>query len=146
MVPDTVAAPKTSTPIFDLAPNASLVARDWKGSMKLAGDRTMLVDDLRPTASTRMVVGRLSTSRAWVTTFAQVGVGEWRIDTVMFPNARSYSETAGQIGAGFELRLPARLRVSGEAQYTMLYRDMSFTADEVAPRMAAFVLAVDGKF
>ena len=133
-------------PLFDLAPNASLVARDWKGSMKLAGDRTMLVDDLRPTASTRMVVGRLSTSRAWVTTFAQVGVGEWRIDTAMFPNARSYSETAGQIGAGFELRLPARLRVSAEAQYTMLYRDMSFTVDEVAPRMAAFVLAIDGKF
>jgi len=133
-------------PVFDLAPSASLVARDWRGSMKLVGDRTMLVDDLRPTANTRMVVGRLSTAEARVTTFAHVGAGEWRVDTVMFPNARSYSETAGQVGGGFELRLPAQLRVSGEAQYTMLTRSMTYAADEVAPLITAFVFALDGKF
>lgn len=39
----------------------SLVARDWRGSMRLVGTRTLLVDDLRPTASSRMVLGRLAT-------------------------------------------------------------------------------------
>lgn len=134
------------TPVFDLAPTASLVARDWRGSMKLVGDRTMLVDDLRPAANSRMVVGRLSTAEARLTTFAQVGAGEWRVDTAMFPNARSYSETAGQLGGGFELRLPAKLRVSGEAQYTVLSRNLTYAADEVAPLIAAFVFALDGKF
>jgi hypothetical protein len=134
-------------PFVDFAPNASLVARDWRGSMKLAGQRTMLVDDLRPTASNRMVVARIATNDAWLTTFAQLGAGEWRIDTAMFPNARSYSEMAGQIGGGFELRLPSRLRIAGEAQYTMLpFRDISYTTEEVAPRMVAFVLAIDGRF
>lgn len=139
-------AQAAETPMFDLAPSASLVARDWRGSMKLAGDRTMLVDDLRPTANTRMVVGRVATAEARLTTFAQVGAGEWRVDTAMFPNARSYSETAGQLGGGFELRLPAQLRVSGEAQYTVLSRSLTYAADEVAPLIAAFVFALDGKF
>jgi hypothetical protein len=133
-------------PFFDLAlPNASIVARDWRGSMKIVGDRTLLVDDLRPTASNRMVVGRLATD-ARLTTFVQAGVGEWRIDTAMFPNARSYSEVAGQVGGGFELRLSPRCRVAGEAQYTALYRDLHYSSDEVAPRILAFVVAVDGRF
>lgn len=139
-------SPAAEKPVFDLAPSASLVARDWRGSMKLVGDRTMLVDDLRPTANSRMVVGRVSTAEARLTTFAQIGAGEWRVDTVMFPHARSYSETAGQVGGGFELRLPAQLRVSGEAQYTMLTRDMTYAAGEVAPLITAFVFALDGKF
>ena len=134
------------TPSFmDLAPSAALVARDWRGSTKLAGQRTMLVDDLRPTASNRMVVARLATGGR-LTTFGQVGVGEWRIDTAMFPNARAYSEIAGQVGAGFELALSSRLRVAGEAQYTVLSRSATYAPDDVAPRIMAFVLAVDGRF
>jgi hypothetical protein len=113
--------------------------------MKLAGDRTLLVDDLRPTASNRLVIARLATD-ARLTTFVQLGVGEWRIDPAMFPNARSYSEVAGQVSAGFELRMRAGLRVAGEAQYTALYRDLHYTSDEVAPRIAAFVVAIDGRF
>lgn len=132
-------------PLFDLSPNASLVARDWRGSMRIVGDRTMLVDDLRPTASNRMVMARLATD-ARFSTFVQAGVGEWRVDTAMFPNARSYSEMAGQIGTGFELRLPSNLRVAGEAQYTMMYHDLHYSTDEVAPRILAFVVAIDGRF
>jgi hypothetical protein len=133
-------------PFVDFSsPHVALVARDWRGSMQLVGNRTMLVDDLRPTASNRMVVARLATD-ARLSTFAQIGAGEWRIDTAMFPNARSYSEVAGQIGAGFELRLSSSLRVAGEAQNTALYRDLHYTSDEVAPRMLAFVVAVDGRF
>ena len=57
----------------------------------------------------------------------QLGVGEWRIDPAMFPNARSYSEVAGQVSAGFELRLPSGLRVAGEAPYTALYHDLHYS-------------------
>jgi hypothetical protein len=132
--------------LFDFGlPIASIVARDWRGSMKIVGDRTLLVDDLRPTASNRMVVARLA-SEGRVTTFVQAGIGEWRIDTAMFPNARSYSEVAGQVGGGFQLHLSPFCRVAGEAQYTALSRDLHYTSDEVAPRILAFVIAVDGRF
>ena len=130
---------------MDLVPNAALVARDWRGSTKLAGQRTMLVDELRPTASNRMVVARVATGGRF-TTFGQLGVGEWRVDTAMFPNARAYSEIAGQVGGGFELALSSRVRVAGEAQYTVLSRSATYGPDEVAPRILAFVLAVDGHF
>lgn len=130
---------------MELVPNASVVARDWRGSMKIAGHRTLLVDELRPTASNRMVVARVATGGR-LTMFGQIGVGEWRIDTVMFPNARAYSEIAGQIGGGFELALTSHVRVAGEAQYTLLVRDQTYTADEVAPRILAFVVAIDGRF
>jgi hypothetical protein len=133
-------------PLFDLSPNASVVARDWRGSMKIIGARTMLVDDLRPTASNRMVMGRVATNAARISLFAQVGAGEWRIDTVMFPGAVSYSEVAGQLGGGFELRLTPTLRVASELQYTMLYRDLHYAAGEVAPRMTSFVVAAAGTF
>jgi hypothetical protein len=128
-----------------LVPHPSLIARDWRGSMKLAGQRTMLVDELRPSASNRMVVGRIATGGRFAT-FGQIGVGEWRIDTAMFPNARGYSEIAGQAGGGFELKVTSRLRVAGEAQYTMLYRNSTYSTDEVAPRVLAFVVAASGRF
>lgn len=136
-------ADKTS--FMDLVPNATLVVRDWRGSTKLAGQRTMLVDELRPTASTRMLVGRVATGGRF-TAFGQLGVGQWRIDTAMFPNARAYSEIAGQVDAGFELALSSRVRVAGEAQYTVLSHSATYAPDEVAPRILAFVLAIDGRF
>jgi hypothetical protein len=142
--PDKVIAAEQK-PFVDFSPNLSVIARDWRGSTKLIGDRRMLVDDLRPTASHRMFIGRIATD-ARLSLFAQAGAGEWRIDTVMFPSARSYSELAGQVGGGFELRITPNLRIGGEAQYTMLSRDLTFTADEVAPRILAFVLAIDGRF
>ena len=133
-------------PFLDFsAPTLSLVARDWHGSLRIAGDRKLLVDDLRPTASSRLIVARIATD-ARLTTFAQVGAGEWRIDPVMFPNARAYSEVAGQISVGFELRLPSGLRVAGEGQYTALFHDLHYSTDEIAPRIMAFVVAFDGRF
>jgi hypothetical protein len=127
------------------APSVSLVARDWHGSMRLMGDRSLVLDDLRATASNRMVVTRLATDSR-LSTFVQVGVGEWRIDPAMFPTARSYSEVAGQIGTGFELRVSARTRIASELTYTALYRDLHYTADEVAPRILAFAVAIDSRF
>jgi hypothetical protein len=64
----------------------------------------------------------------------------------MFPTARSYSEAAGQVGIGLELRISSRFRLAGEATYTALYRDLHYTSDEVAPRILAFAVAIDGRF
>jgi hypothetical protein len=132
-------------PLIGLMPNASLIARDWRGSMKIVGDHTTLIDDLRPTASNRMIIGRLATGGR-LSVFGQVGAGEWRVDTVMFPNAVSYSELAGQVGGGFQLRLTPRLAIAGEVQYTMLYRDLHYAEGEVAPRASSFVVAAAGRF
>lgn len=131
-------------PLFDLSPTLGLVARDWRGSMKIAG-RTVLLDELRPTASSRMAFVRLATAGR-LPTFVQIGAGEWRIDTAMFPNARSYAELAGQVGVGFELGLASGLRVAGEGQYTFLFRELRYSADEVAPRMVGVLVAVKGAF
>jgi hypothetical protein len=133
-------------PLFDLsAPSASVVARDWHGSMRLMGDRTLVLDDLRATASNRMVLARIATDSR-ISPFVQMGIGEWRIDPAMFPTARSYSELAGQVGTGLELRISSRFRIAGEATYTALYRDLHYTSDEVAPRILAFAVAIDGRF
>lgn len=132
-------------PFVDFLPNLSLIARDWRGSMKVVGARSMLVDDLRPTASNRMVVGRISTD-ARLSLFAQVGAGEWRIDTVMFPGALSYSKLAGQLGSGFEIRIAPRLRLAGEVQYTMLYADLHYSAEQVKPISSSGILAIAGTF
>lgn len=134
------------TPLFTLAaPSASVVARDWHGSMRLMGARTLVLDDLRATASNRMIVGRIATDSR-ISPFVQMGIGEWRIDPAMFPTARSYSELAGQVGTGLELRITSRFRIAGEATYTALYRDLHYTSDEVAPRILAFAVAIDGRF
>jgi hypothetical protein len=133
-------------PFFDLAaPTASVVARDWHGSLRIMGDHTLVLDDLRATASNRMVMGRLATDSR-MSTFVQVGLGQWRIDPAMFPTARSYSEMAGQVGSGVELRLSSRVRIASEVTYTALYHDLHYTSDEVAPRILAFAVAIDGRF
>jgi len=138
--------PDHRKPFFDLtAPTVSVVARDWHGSLRIMGDRTLVLDDLRATASNRMVLGRLATDSR-MSTFVQIGLGQWRIDPAMFPTARSYSEIAGQVGSGVELRLSSRVRVASEVTYTALYHDLHYTSDEVAPRILAFAIAIDGRF
>ncbi len=133
-------------PFFALtAPTASVVARDWHGALRIVGDRTLVLDDLRATASNRMVIARLATDSR-LSTFVQIGLGQWRIDPAMFPTARSYSEVAGQVGSGVELRLSSRVRLAGEMTYTALYHDLHYTSDEVAPRILAFAVAIDGRF
>src|SRR5690606_36254263 len=57
---------------FGVAPRMTLVARDWASSTRLAGDRLSLVDALRLSASTRMVVGRARLSGARFTPFLQL--------------------------------------------------------------------------
>lgn len=108
---------------FGVAPRVTLVARDWASSTRLAGDRLSLVDGLRLSASTRMVVGRARLSGARFTPFIQLGLGQWRVDRNHLPFMPRNIELASQLGAGVELRLTRRWQVAAETTFTTLIRD-----------------------
>lgn len=133
------AAPAGPPPLVDLLPRASIIARDWRGSMTVAG-RTMLLDDLRPAASHRMVIARIAAD-ARLSPYAQAGAGEWRVDTALFPNMPTRQAYAGSIGAGFELRTNAGLKIAGETSYTFFYREGPVAADDPGPRLLSVLFA-----
>lgn len=130
----------SATPPADFAPHASLVARDWRGSLHVAG-RTMLLDDVRPSASNRSVLARL-TCDAELSPYVQIGAGQWRIDPVLFPSLPTHETLAGQIGAGFQIDAGG-VQIAGEATWTILYREGGSVArdDVVAPILAVVVAA-----
>jgi hypothetical protein len=133
------AAPAAPPPLVDLLPRASLVARDWRGSLKVAG-RTMLIDDLRPAASHRMVFMRIA-SDARLSPYAQAGAGEWRVDPVLFPQMPTRQAYAGSIGAGLELRTSAGLQIAAEGDYTIFYREGPVAAEEHTPHFLTVLFA-----
>jgi hypothetical protein len=111
---------------FGVAPRVSFVARDWGSSLRLAGDRLSLVDALRLSQSTRMIVtrvrfGDLQVSR--VTPFAQVGLGQWRTDTNIMPLTPRSTEIAGQAGGGIEIQISRTWQLAAESSVTALYRE-----------------------
>ncbi|MBX3208252.1 MAG: hypothetical protein KF764_24615 [Labilithrix sp.] len=108
---------------FGVAPRVTLVARDWASSTRLAGDRLSLVEQMRLSASTRMVVGRARLSEARFTPFFQIGVGQWRVDRNYLPLTPRAIEVAGQLGTGFEMRLTSRWQLAAETTVTSLIRD-----------------------
>jgi hypothetical protein len=138
------AAPAEPTPLVDLLPRASLVARDWRGSLKVAG-RTMLIDDLRPAASHRMVFARIA-SDARLAPYAQLGAGEWRVDPVLFPQMPTRQAYAGSFGAGLELRTNAGLKIAAEADYTFFYREGPVAADDPGPRLLTVLFAAQARW
>ncbi len=108
-------------PLFGTSPQMSVVARDWSASQSLYGALGP-TDQLRLSSSLRMVVARVRLGEGRITPFAQIGFGQWRVDTnvVQMPND---VEVAGQIGGGFELRIAPRVVVALEGSCTMLYRE-----------------------
>jgi len=100
-------------------PRMSLVARDWTGSRGLVGDMTA-TDELRPTRSNRMVVSRLRLAEGRVVPFAQLGVGQWRVDPTVMPLLPREQELAAQGGFGFELTLSRATALAVEADWTLL--------------------------
>jgi hypothetical protein len=138
------ATPTAPPPLVDLLPRASLVARDWRGSLKVAG-RTMLIDDLRPAASHRMVFMRIA-SDARLSPYAQAGAGEWRVDPVLFPQMPTRQAYAGAIGAGLELRTTAGLQIAAEGDYTIFYREGPVAADEHTPHFLTVLFAAQTRW
>jgi hypothetical protein len=125
----------TANDLFGFAPTVGLVARDWNNSFKVTGDRLALVDALRLTSSTRMVLGRVRMSNTRIAPFAQVGLGQWRTDPYLMPLTPRYTEIAAQAAGGVELRLVGTWQVALESTMTMLYREQREAGDYPATRM-----------
>jgi len=126
---------------FGVAPRVSLVARDWGSSFKVAGDRLALVDAMRLTSSTRMVLSRVRLSDRRFTPFAQLGLGQWRIDPYLMPLTPRQTEIAAQIGGGFEVRVLRTWQVAVETSATIIYRDDVQPGDAPLPRMWSTIVA-----
>jgi hypothetical protein len=108
---------------FGVAPRVTLVARDWGNSMKLAGEQLSLVDQMRLSASTRMVVGRARWTGTRFTPFLQIGLGQWRVDRQYLPFTPESEDVASQVGAGFELKVSRRMQLAAEMSVTSLIRE-----------------------
>jgi hypothetical protein len=120
--PDPNAGSTTVANDLRWAPHLSLVARDWCGAQLLVG-RLSLTDQIRLSRSVRMVVSRVRLVDGRVAPFAQVGLGQWRVDNDLMPGFKNDTELAGQIGGGFEWKLAWRSVLAIEVDYTVLYRE-----------------------
>lgn len=111
-------------PWFGVAPSVSFVARDWGAAFRLAGDRLSLVDAMRLSESTRMVMTRVRLSNSSrVTPFAQVGFGQWRTDPNIMRLTPRMTELATSVGIGFELQIATHWQAACEIGGTLFIRD-----------------------
>jgi hypothetical protein len=115
----------TNDRLVTFRPSVSLVARDWGSSFRVAGERLALVDALRLTSSTRMVLTRFRLSDSRISPFAQVGLGQWRTDPYLLPLTPSYMELAAQAAGGIEFRLAGSWQIALESTMTSIYRERS---------------------
>jgi len=115
----------TNDHLVTFRPSVSLVARDWGSSFRVAGERLALVDALRLTSSTRMVLTRFRMTDSRISPFAQVGIGQWRTDPYLLPLTPSYMELAAQAAGGVELRLMGSWQIALESTMTSIYRERS---------------------
>ena len=120
-------------PWVGLAPRMSLVARDWGSSQLLVGNLTV-TDHLRLTRSSRMVVSRVRLTEGRLVPFAQLGIGEWRVDRTLVPALPLNQQLAAQAGAGFELAVAPAFAVALEANWTLLWNDDVASQSQTAAR------------
>ena len=130
-----------------LAPRMSLVARDWGASQLLVGNLT-LTDQLRLTHSSRMVVSRVRLAEGRLVPFAQLGLGEWRVDRSLVPALPLNQQLAAQAGAGFELTVAPSVVVALEANWTLLCNDdLAFQTQTMEhPNLWGSLLAARARF
>ncbi len=105
-----------------LSPHVALNARDWDAARVLVGHLSP-TDQIRLSRSSRMFVTRLRLADGRISPFAQVGLGQWRIDTDLMPVLPRDVELAGQLGGGFEMIVSRLAAVAVEVDYTILYRE-----------------------
>lgn len=113
--------PQTESKWIGLSPHWSIIARDWRSSQLLVGQAS-IIDLVRLSRSTRMAVTRLRLSDTRFAPFAQIGLGQWRIDRDVVELPYDV-ELATQFGTGFELRLAPRFVLATELDYTVLCRE-----------------------
>ena len=119
--------------IFELAPRFSLVARDWSFSYKVSRERLALVDETRLTSSSRMVLGRIRLNQSRISPYAQVGLGQWRIDPYLMPLNQRFTEIAAEAALGIEIRVMGTWQLAAQTSTTMLYREYREPKDMAAP-------------
>ena len=134
-----------SAPWVGASPDFSIVARDWRSTQLLVG-RLSLTDQSRVTRSSRMVVTRVRLIDGVLAPFAQVGLGQWRIDNDLLPSLPRDVELAGQIGSGFDLALGRSAALAVEVDYTLLYREQHEPQMVVGPHVWATFLAARARF
>jgi hypothetical protein len=133
--------PELGTAWVGVAPKVSLVARDWGTARSIAGGPIALTDAVRVSRSNRMVVSRIRLGEGRFIPFAQLGLGQWRVDTDVMPHLQRDEEIAAQFGGGFELRLFDRWQLAAETDLTVLYREMHEPQQAVTPRLWGTFLA-----
>ncbi len=107
--------------LIGTTPKISVVARDWQGAEGLGG--TMLTDRLRLSRSSRMVVTRIRMADGIIAPFAQIGFGQWRVDTDVLLGLPRTIELAAQLAFGFEVRTSRHSALGVECDYTAFYRE-----------------------
>jgi hypothetical protein len=113
--------PSTARSLFDAATGSgrwSLIARDWNASRPIMGPSTA-IDEVKTWRSRRMVLMRIKLTEGPLAPFAQIGLGEWRIDPDA-PSLPHVSLTAGQIGIGLGYALASTISIVVEADCTAL--------------------------
>lgn len=96
----------------------SLVAHDWDAAKLLMG-RLTATDEVKRDRSSRMVLLRGRFGDGPVAPFAQLGLGQWRIDPDM-PAIPHDVLVAGQLGVGVEYVIASWVSVALEADGTVL--------------------------
>jgi len=138
--------PLSPRPWVGAEPRLSLVARDWVGCRPLYGALSPS-DELRPTQSSRMVVSRLRLTEGHIAPFVQVGLGEWRVDTSLFPALPRERELAAQVGFGFELSLGRGTVLAFESGWTFLEpQTSSDVLAQTHPALFSGILAARSRF
>lgn len=127
------------------SPQVSLVARDWGASQLLVGQLT-LTDQLRVIRSIRMVVSRVRLANGRLSPFAQLGLGQWRVDNDLLPLLPRDVELAGQAGGGCEFALARAAALAVEVDYTVLYREQHQPQMVTGPRIVGAYLAARAVF
>lgn len=132
-------SPELGTAWFGVAPSVSIVARDWGRSFSFSG-RLSPEEAMRLSRSSRMVVSRMRLNGGRVVPFAQLGLGEWRVDgdVVALP---SNTELAAQFGGGLELHLLPGWEVAWESHATVIYREIREPQNLPATKLFGTMLA-----
>jgi hypothetical protein len=113
--------PSTARSLLDAATGSgrwSLIARDWNESRPLMGPSTA-IDEVKTWRSRRMVLMRVKLTVGPLAPFAQIGLGEWRIDPDA-PSLPHVSLTAGQMGIGLAYALASTISIVVQADCTVL--------------------------
>lgn len=129
----------------ELAPRLTFFARDWGRSHLLKG-RLPASELFRLSRSSRMLLGRVTFFSGSITPYAQLGLGQWRVDTSVVAVSPHNTELAMQIGGGLDVRAFDVCDIVVEASTTFFYRDTPHPDDVPRAHVARGLVAAFMRF